>query len=77
MTDALADLRDLLRDRDTEFRRLEAEHREHDLRLTDLRSRHFLTEEEKLEEVTLKKRKLFLKDQMARIAKRYREKVGT
>ena len=39
-----------------------------DDRLQQLNAQHYLTDSEHLEEVTLKKRKLALKDQMERIA---------
>ena len=48
-----------------EFRRLARKHRELDERLTDLTRRFLLSNEEKSEEVTLKKKKLALKDRMA------------
>jgi uncharacterized protein YdcH (DUF465 family) len=59
-----ATIRDTLRREDEEFRRWAMKHEEFETRLAALRSRHFLTEEEKREEVELKKRKLLLKDQM-------------
>ena len=55
---------------DEEYRRLEVKHRGYDERLEELRTRKFLTEEEKLEEVKLKKLKLALKDQMEAIVRR-------
>jgi uncharacterized protein YdcH (DUF465 family) len=47
-----------------EFGRLSEKHRKCDARLAELRARLFLTEEEKVEEVVLKKQKLMLKDRM-------------
>jgi len=49
---------------DPGFRRLEKKHREYDVRLQELRSQRYLSDEQKLEEVRLKKMKLALKDQM-------------
>jgi uncharacterized protein YdcH (DUF465 family) len=47
-----------------ELKQLAAQHHDLDDRLTQLTSRHYLSEPEQLEEVTLKKRKLLLKDRM-------------
>jgi uncharacterized protein YdcH (DUF465 family) len=47
-----------------ELKQLAAQHHDLDDRLTQLTSRHYLSEPEQLEEVTLKKRKLQLKDRM-------------
>ena len=47
-----------------EYGRLTEKHRKCEERLSELRDRLFLTEEEKLEEVNLKKQKLHLKDRM-------------
>ncbi len=49
------------------LQRLEQEHSLYDRRLDMLRSKLFLTEPEKLEEVRLKKLKLNLKDEMERL----------
>ncbi len=49
---------------DPGFRRLQQKHREYDRRLQELRSQRYLSDEEKFEEVRLKKMKLALKDQM-------------
>ncbi len=61
------EVRDRLMRQDTKFRRLVQKHREYDERLQQLQTRRYLTEHEKLEEVTLKKMKLALKDQMEAI----------
>ncbi len=50
-----------------ELRNLTAKHHDLDNRLSQLSTRHHLSEPEQLEEVTLKKRKLLLKDRMESI----------
>ncbi|MFY9659146.1 MAG: DUF465 domain-containing protein [Terriglobales bacterium] len=47
-----------------EFQRLAQEHSEYSQRLESLSQKRYLTDEEKLEQVRLKKLKLRLKDQM-------------
>ena len=47
-----------------EFRQLATQHHDLDERIHNLATRQYLTEPEQIEEVTLKKRKLQLKDQM-------------
>lgn len=59
----------LVREND-EFRRLFDRHRSFEQRLEKLNTRHYLSAEEKLEAITLKKHKLALKDRMAEIARR-------
>ena len=54
-----------------EFRQLATQHHDLDERIHDLAIRQYLTEPEQLEEVTLKKRKLQLKDRMAEITRRH------
>ena len=54
-----------------EFRRLAQEHSQYSQRLESLIEKRYLTEEEKLEEVRLKKLKLRLKDQMQLIEQRH------
>jgi len=56
-----------------EFRRLSMEHTQYAERLDSLTQKRYLTEDEKLEEVRLKKLKLRLKDQMANIEREFRQ----
>ena len=67
--------RELLESND-EFRQLANQHHVLDERIHNLAERHYLTEPEQLEEVTLKKRKLQLKDQMENILRQHRGSVG-
>ena len=55
-----------------EFRQLATQHHNLDERIHDLAIRHYLSEPEQLEEVTLKKKKLQLKDQMENMLRHYR-----
>ena len=48
-----------------EFQQLTQRHRELDARLSALTEKLFLSDEEKVEEVTIKKKKLAIKDRMA------------
>jgi uncharacterized protein len=57
---------------DEEFHQLVAKHHELEDRLHELTSKHYLSEPEQLEQVTLKKRKLALKDKMEDIMRRHR-----
>ncbi len=67
------DLRELLLQTDEEFHQLAAQHHELEDRLHELTAKHYLSEPEQLEQVTLKKRKLQLKDRMEDILRRRRE----
>lgn len=70
-----AELRDQLLKENAEYRRLAAEHQLYDDQLEDLTNKHFLSEEEQLQEKTLKKKKLLLKDQMELMVQRHRKQT--
>jgi uncharacterized protein YdcH (DUF465 family) len=66
------DLKHLLLETNEEYRQLATQHHELDDRLHQLTSKHYLSDHEHVEEVTLKKRKLQLKDRMESIVRMYR-----
>ncbi len=67
------DLRDRLLRNDDKFRSLTTQHRDLEARLHELSSKPHLTESEQLEEVTLKKLKLQLKDGIEEVLRRHRD----
>ena len=69
------DLKELLLQTDEEFHELAAKHHELEDRLHELTAKHYLSEPEQVEQVTLKKRKLQLKDRMEDILRRHRNQT--
>lgn len=65
-------VKDLLITQSEEFRKLIQEHSQYSQRLDALIQKRFLSEDEKLEEVRLKKLKLRLKDQMEILEQQFR-----
>ena len=65
-------VRDQLLSSNENFRKLVEEHSQYSQRLEALVTKRFLSEEEKLEEVRLKKLKLRLKDQMESLEQKFR-----
>ena len=66
------ELKELLLKTDEEFRQLATQHHALDDRLHELAAKSYLSESEQVEEVTLKKKKLQLKDKMEDIVRRHR-----
>ena len=58
---------------DSQLATLVQEHGEYEKRLSELAALLYPTVEEQVEESTLKKKKLYLKDQMETIMRRYKE----
>jgi len=68
--------RDQLFENHEEFRKLAMEHTQYEKRLDLLTQKRYLTDDEKLEEVRLKKLKLRLKDQMQSIERQFQQQVA-
>lgn len=66
------DLKHLLIETNHEFRELASKHHLLDDRLHELEAKHYLTDAEQFEEISLKKRKLQLKDRMENILRDHR-----
>lgn len=62
---------------DPEFRELAREHGRYEQRLSELSSLQYPNDEEQLEEITLKKKKLAVKDQMHAIMQRHQKAEST
>jgi uncharacterized protein YdcH (DUF465 family) len=65
MSNRTADVQHILSDQDPEFREWAAEHHRCEIRLEELTSKNEISTDDEIEEKTLKKRKLHLKDLMA------------
>lgn len=70
-------LKEELMTRDPEFRELAREHTRYEQRLSELSALAYPSDEEQLEEITLKKKKLALKDQMYSIILQYQKTAST
>ena len=66
------EVKNLLLQSDETYRQLASRHHELDTRLHELSEKHYLSTSEQFEEVTLKKRKLALKDRMEEIVRQFR-----
>jgi uncharacterized protein len=75
MEKSLDELKAHLMETNDEFRRLATQHADYKKLVEALEARTNLTEEEKVEEIKLKKLKLRLKDQMTDMMNRYRHQA--
>jgi uncharacterized protein YdcH (DUF465 family) len=66
------EIREILLAENEEFRNLAQQHAEYESRLEEITNKHLPSEQERLEEVVIKKHKLQLKDQMAEMIRDYR-----
>lgn len=65
------DLKTLLIETNDEFRELASKHHLLDDRLHELEAKHYLSDAEQFEEVSIKKRKLQVKDRMEFLLRQY------
>ncbi|HYE89343.1 MAG TPA: YdcH family protein [Vicinamibacterales bacterium] len=65
------DLKHLLIETNQEYRELASKHRSLDSRLHELLTKHYLSDAEQFEEVSIKKRKLQCKDRMESILRQH------
>ena len=72
MNEPMLDLKEVLLKTNEEFHQLAVKHHELEGRLHELTIKQYLSEPEQLEEATLKKRKLQLKDRMEDILRHHR-----
>lgn len=77
MSNRTADIQRILSNEDQEFHNWVEEHHACESRLTELAAKKEVTTDEEIEEKTLKKRKLHLKDQMAARIRSYESSNAT
>ena len=70
------EIKDHLMSANPEFRRLVEEHKLYEGQLNELHSRHHLSDQDHIEEVRLKKKKLQLKDQMNSLIQKFRSELS-
>ncbi|MFN8009378.1 MAG: DUF465 domain-containing protein [Terriglobia bacterium] len=76
MESGTLDIKEHLLQSNEEFRRLAQQHSLFDEELSRLSHKNFLSDEEKVKETTLKKKKLHVKDQMEMMIVQYRQQRG-
>ncbi len=70
------EIKDRLMSSNPEFRRLAEEHHQHKEKLAELHGRQHMSEQDHIEEVRLKKKKLHLKDQMNSMIQQFRDELS-
>ena len=70
------EIKDQLMSSSEDFRRLAEEHHLYEAKLKELLSHPHLTEQDHLEEINLKKKKLHLKDQMSSMVLKFRSELS-
>ena len=70
------EIKEQLMSSSADFRRLAEEHHQYEIKLQELLSHHHLTEQDHLEEINLKKKKLQLKDQMNSMVLKLRNELS-
>ena len=66
------EIKERLMSENPEFRRLVEEHQQYEGKLSEIQNRHHRTDQDRLEEINLKKKKLHLKDQMNSMIQKFR-----
>lgn len=70
------EIKEILLKENEEFRKMYRKHQQCEKRLEEFKKKGFLSEEEKLEEKEMKKRKLALKDKMYYLMTGYRKSLS-
>ena len=70
------EIKEQLMSSSADFRRLAEEHHEYEVKLQNLLSHQHLTDQDLLEEINLKKKKLHLKDQMNAMVLKVRNELS-
>ena len=77
MVEGPQDLKQHLMATNDEFQRLATEHQNYKQKLQELAGKPYLTGQEQVEEVRMKKLKLHLKDQMEHMLQQYRKQAAS
>jgi uncharacterized protein YdcH (DUF465 family) len=70
------EIKEQLMSSSADFRRLAEEHQQYDVKLRELLGRPHFSEQDHLEEINIKKKKLQLKDQMNSMVLRFKEELS-